>query len=315
VLGKFISGEVLILSFCISFELLLLILWFCRFSCLLLIFAVFLLLDDILELFVGFWSFICASWGLRFELQTLCLLLSIDISRWRLRNQVISFLVWLRWVIDLAMFEFEYQTFQLFDIYLCSIGESRLLVSLCAGGRCGMVSSDKNRCRSRRPGAEDRGWSHRSDTQWSDDREVGWHRVRSAPFMWRRGARVSWLSIKIKVDCLWVVWSQNHWDSFLRFGLKIGGDGFSQFVLKTSGGFLGWASKPRWWRVFSVWSSKPIATVWWFMPQNHRDGFLLWLLKSSGFRFVICVIKPTERGRRGTHVEIYRLPSHGSKSG
>jgi hypothetical protein len=34
--------------------------------------------------------------------------------------------------------------------------ESRLLVSWCAGGRCGMEGSDEDRGRSRRPGAEDR---------------------------------------------------------------------------------------------------------------------------------------------------------------
>jgi hypothetical protein len=36
-----------------------------------------------------------------------------------------------------------------------------------------MTGSDEERGRSRRPGAEDRGWSHRSDTLWSNDREVG----------------------------------------------------------------------------------------------------------------------------------------------
>jgi hypothetical protein len=36
-------------------------------------FVVFLLLDDILELFFGFWSSSCASCGLEFEIQTLCL--------------------------------------------------------------------------------------------------------------------------------------------------------------------------------------------------------------------------------------------------
>jgi hypothetical protein len=73
---------------------------------------------------------------------------------------------------------------------------------------------------------------------------------------------VSWWSLKTKVDGLSMVWPQNHWDSFLWFGLKtsvkgflrfdlktsgdgflwfgvkIGGDGFSQFGLKTGGGFL-----------------------------------------------------------------------------
>jgi hypothetical protein len=37
------------------------------------------------------------------------------------------------------------------------------------------------------------------------------------------------------VDGLSVLWSQNHWDSFLRFGLKTGGDGFLQFGIKTGG--------------------------------------------------------------------------------
>jgi hypothetical protein len=40
------------------------------------------------------------------------------------------------------------------------------------------------------------------------------------------------LSLKTKVDGLSVVWPQNHWDDFLWFGLKIGGDGFSNLTLK-----------------------------------------------------------------------------------
>jgi hypothetical protein len=39
------------------------------------------------------------------------------------------------------------------------VGESRLLVLWCAGDKCDMAGSDENRGRSRRPGAEDRGWS------------------------------------------------------------------------------------------------------------------------------------------------------------
>jgi hypothetical protein len=38
-------------------------------------------------------------------------------------------------------------------------GESRLLVSWCAGDRCDMAGSNDDRGRSRRPGIEDRGWS------------------------------------------------------------------------------------------------------------------------------------------------------------
>jgi hypothetical protein len=52
---------VLILSFCVEFELFLALLyhfaWLCRFLCYLLAFVVFLLLDDSLELFLTFWIF------------------------------------------------------------------------------------------------------------------------------------------------------------------------------------------------------------------------------------------------------------------
>jgi hypothetical protein len=59
-----------------------------------------------------------------------------------------------------------------FIFILVSFRESCLLVSWCAGARCGMAGSDEDRGKSRRPGAEDRGWSHRSGTWWPDDRVV-----------------------------------------------------------------------------------------------------------------------------------------------
>jgi hypothetical protein len=65
-----------------------------------------------------------------------------------------------------------------------------------------MTYSDEDHDRSRRPSAEDRGWSHRSGTQWPGGREVRWCRVRSALGTWRQGAWVSWLSLKTKVDGL-----------------------------------------------------------------------------------------------------------------
>jgi hypothetical protein len=43
--------------------------------------------------------------------------------------------------------------------YLCLYRESCLLVSWCIGDRCDMVNSDDDVDRSRRPGADDRGWS------------------------------------------------------------------------------------------------------------------------------------------------------------
>jgi hypothetical protein len=54
------------------------------------------------------------------------------------------------------MFEFEYGIVLFcFSFIFVSFGESCLLVSWCAGGRCGMVCSDEDHGRSRRPGAED----------------------------------------------------------------------------------------------------------------------------------------------------------------
>jgi hypothetical protein len=44
-----------------------------------------------------------------------------------------------------------------------------------------MTCSDENHDRSRRSGAEDRGWSHRSGTRWPGDREAEWRRCDIPP--------------------------------------------------------------------------------------------------------------------------------------
>jgi hypothetical protein len=86
----------------------------------------------------------------------------------------------------LARFEFESGTILVcFSFMFVLFGESCLLVSWCACGRCDMTCSDEDRGRSRRPGAEDVGRSHRSGTRWPVSREVGWHRVLSAPCTWK----------------------------------------------------------------------------------------------------------------------------------
>jgi hypothetical protein len=158
-------------------------------------------------------------------------------------------MVWI-WIWDISV---------VLPLSLFLVAESCLLVSWCASGKCGMVGSDDDHGRSRTPSAKDQGWSHRSGTQWLDDREVGWRCAQSTLCMWRRGAWISWLSLKTKVDSLSVVWPQNHWDGFSRFGLKTSGDNFSWSGLKTDGfgfpgldlktgscGWLIWASKsPR----------------------------------------------------------------------
>jgi hypothetical protein len=90
----------------------------------------------------------------------------------------------------MARFEFESGIVLFcFSFTFVSFGESRLLSSWCAGGRCSMACSDEDRGRSRRPSAEDRGLSHRSGTRWPGGRVAPcavytWHvETRSAGFV------------------------------------------------------------------------------------------------------------------------------------
>jgi hypothetical protein len=151
-----------------------------------------------------------------------------------------------------------------------------LLVLWCAGGRCGLVSSDEDRGKSRRPGVEDRGWSHRSGTRWSGDLEVGWRRVRSAPCTWRRGARVSWLSLKTKVDCSSSVWASKLMATVCEwFGLKTTRTIFAGLASKPVATVSsGLASKSAA-TVFSSLASKLVATVFPGLASKPVVGFLV----------------------------------------
>jgi hypothetical protein len=155
----------------------------------------------------------------------------------------------------LARFDFKSGTILFcFSFTFVLFGESCLLVSWCAGGRCGMVCSDVDYGRSRRPGAKDRGWSHRSGIRWPGDREVGWHRVctvhvetRSAGFFvepQNQGRRfVCALSSK----------------SLGRFCLKTSGDGIAVWPQNLMRRFSPvWPQ--NWWRRFL-----PVC------PQNWRS--------------------------------------------
>jgi hypothetical protein len=120
--GDLIQGSFWILSFSCSFP------WFAAFrtSCWSCGFSLFYM--TFLSFFWLFWSCSCASWGFEFKLQTLCFLLSTDSSRGRLINQMVNSLVWLWWVIDLAMFEFESGTFRWF-YYLYLVRENDVCLS------------------------------------------------------------------------------------------------------------------------------------------------------------------------------------------
>jgi hypothetical protein len=74
--------------------------------------------------------------------------------------------------------------------------------------------------------------------------------VQSAPCTWRRGAHVSWLSLKTKVDGLSVVWPQNHWDDFS-----------SVWASKSMATVCEWIGLKTTRTVFTDLTSKPVAMV------------------------------------------------------
>jgi hypothetical protein len=73
-----------------------------------------------------------------------------------------------------------------------------------------------------------------------------------------------------------MVWPQNHWDDFIWFVIKTGGDGFLRFCLKTSGdGFL-WFGLKTGGDGFSGLASKLVVTVSWLSLKTRVvEGFLV----------------------------------------
>jgi hypothetical protein len=137
-----------------------------------------------------------------------------------------------------------------------------LLISWCAGGRYGLACSGEDRGRNRRPSTEDRGWSHRSGTRWPSGREVGWRHVRSAPYTWRRGARVSWLSLKTKIHCFSSVWASKPMTMVCEwFGLKTTRTVFTGLASKPTATFSSSLALEPAATVSSGCASKPAATI------------------------------------------------------
>jgi hypothetical protein len=112
-----------------------------------------------------------------------------------------------------------------------------VLVSWCVGDKCGMVGSDEDQGRSRRLGAEDRGWlttgrvltgrmiERSSDAVYSlhcaqEDEERGLLDLASKP----RSTVFLGLASK-PVPMVLVVWPQNHSLGYSFFGLKTGSCG------------------------------------------------------------------------------------------
>jgi hypothetical protein len=173
-----------ILSFSCSFELLC---WFWAFLALLSFSLPFCLALLLFLPFVGFCGFPSSrwpSWAFLDFLGLLTVLHGILDSNFKLcafvvnglikgeiekpSGQFLGLIVMSHWLSEVWIRIWD--SFVLFFLYLCFVGESRLLVSWCADGRCDIACSDEDRGRSRRPGAEDREWSHGSGTRWSRGR-------------------------------------------------------------------------------------------------------------------------------------------------
>jgi hypothetical protein len=185
------------------------------------------------------------------------------------------------WVIDLSRFEFKFRTVSVVLLHLsCSCGESCLLISWCAGDRCGMVDSDKDCGRSMRPSVKDRRWLHTG---------------------WVLGDR----TIERSSDAVCGLYCAQGDEErgFLGWASKPSLTVYQWFDLKTNGTVCQWFSIKTAWTVFSgftsksvvvgfsLWASKPTDTVWWFVPQNHHSCFLVWASKASRQRCVGCVTK------------------------
>jgi hypothetical protein len=110
-------------------------------------------------------------------------------------------------------------------LLFASCGETRLLVSLCVGDRCGMVGSDEDRGRSRRLGADDWGWlsigrvlSDRMIKR-SDDAVCGLHHTQG-------DEEREFFGLASKPRSTgFLVWPQTKVDEFPSLGLKTGSYG------------------------------------------------------------------------------------------
>jgi hypothetical protein len=348
--GSWFQGEcwfwafILILSFSCSSELFLTLLchfaWLCHFSCLLLAFAV-LLLDDLLELFWLFGSSSCASWGIGFELQTLCFYCqwTHQGGDWETKWSV----PWFDCDESLTWRCLNSNPRQFCFIFLLSLSHSdnhvclshgvqvagavwRAATRIVAGvgdlmqrtgdRRTGRVldgraieRSGGTVCGLHRAHGDDEcrflDWASKPSLMvchWFDLKTTG---TVSHRFSLKTGGDGFW-RFGLKICCGSFLWFglKTSGNGFLQFGLKTSGDGFSRFDLKT-GGRVSWFSlKTKVVEGFPVWASKPVATVWWFVSQNHCGGFLVCALKPIRLRFIGCATKSMEEGRRGTHVEI-----------
>jgi hypothetical protein len=125
-----------------------------------------------------------------------------------------------------------------------------LSFSCCAGDRCDITGSDKDCDRSRRPDAEDRGWSNTSRVHGDQmierlgDAVCGLHRDKEMSILrfliWPQNQGCHFLP----------VWLQNWWLQVSQVGSQIGSYNLVIWVSKSLRQFLGLWLKTKWNTVF-----------------------------------------------------------------
>jgi hypothetical protein len=140
---------------------------------------------------------------------------------------------------------------------ICSCGESRLLISWCVGDRCDMAGSDEDLGRSRRPDADDQGWSSTGQVlsgqtigrsgdavcglyHAQGDEERGFLGLASKP----RWAVCQWFGFKATRTGL-VIWASKSLQRFLSLDLKTGGYSLVIWVTKSPQWFLSLGLKTK----------------------------------------------------------------------
>jgi hypothetical protein len=154
---------------------------------------------------------------------------------------------------------------------ICSCGESHLFVSWCVGDRYDMVGSDEDHGRSRRLGANDRGWSSIGQVlsgrtierlgdvvcglyRAQEDEEHGFLGSTSKPRL-----TVSLGLASKPMNTVLVVWPQNHSHGFPGLGLRTGSSSLVIWPTKSQLRILGLGLKTKW------------AMVCRFVPQHRRE--------------------------------------------
>jgi hypothetical protein len=120
---------------------------------------------------------------------------------------------------------------------------------------------------------------------------------------WRREARVSWLSLKTKVDGLSMVWPQNRWLGFPSLGLKTCSSGLVIWVLKSPRRFLSLDTKTKQASVYRLRHKADGGRMAW---DTHRYLVACFSWKQVTLGFPSLALRLMEARRWMVHVTLSR---------